>query len=246
MAVRQWRASAPLRAEVAARRLILSEFCRLSFLPSSPVRHDLLRDWPCVEEVAMTMIVRVFATFALLTLCACTTVSTTNPIGIAKGAVEDAKLMGSWRFIPANDKDSKDPKDVAFAFFVTQPNGVHGLLVLPGENEWWEAEIVIGKAGANGMLNVRPAQKNGEPVEGTDKLEGYFPLRYSAGADGTISLFLWTEDALKDAIEKKQVAGTVANGAITLTAAPDALDAFFSTAAPDIFSEPYATLAPLK
>jgi hypothetical protein len=188
-----------------------------------------------------TMLRVVALTIALAALGACTTVSTHHPIGIANGEANDTSIMGSWKFI------SKDMNDTAFAFILSQPaGGIRGVLVVASENEWWEAEIVAGKAGDHGMLNVRPLRKNGDPVEGGDKIEGYYPLRYSVGADGNIALFLWSDDAMKDAVRQGRIAGTATASGIVLTAESKELDAFFAQMAPVIFPMPYATLERMK
>jgi hypothetical protein len=192
----------------------------------------------------MNAIVRAFAlVIGLVCLSACTTVSTTNPIGIAAGEVSDARLLGSWKMIPP-DKDTKlDNKDEAFVFVLANvTGGLRSVILFPGDHDWYEAELIAGKAGEHGMLNLRPIQKNGVPATGADKIDGYYPMRYTVGADGSIALFLWSEAAMTSAIQSSRIAGTIDNMAITLTAEPQELDDFFSAAAPDIFSMPYATL----
>ena len=192
----------------------------------------------------MTLILRAAAlTMALTLLAACASVTTINPIGVSKGEVGDDRLMGSWKFIPSN----KDAKEEAYAFLLSrETGGITGLIVIPSDNEWWEAEVVAGKTGDHPMLNVRPLKKNGVDIEGGDKIEGYFPLRYSVGADGNIALFMSSQDAMKDAVQQGRIAGRASTADIVLTAKPDALDSFFADMAPVIFSEPYATLERVK
>jgi hypothetical protein len=192
----------------------------------------------------MNLLLRAAAlTIALTLLAACASVTTVNPIGVSKGEVSDDRLMGSWKFIPS----SKDVKGEAYAFLLArETGGISGLVVISSENEWWEADLVAGKAGDHSLLNVRPLKKNGVDVEGGDKIEGYFPLRYSVGADGNITLFIWSPDAMKDAVQQGRIAGRASTTDIVLTAKPDELDAFFANMAPVIFSEPYATLERVK
>lgn len=186
-------------------------------------------------------ILRAIAVLALAMLSACASVTTNHPIGIAHGAVNDERILGAWTFVP------NDPSNgTASAFILKQGQGLSALLVITSENEWWEADIVPGKAGQHNMLNVRPLLKNGEPVKDGDKIEGYYPLRYIAGAEESISLFLWSEDELRAAIRNKRIAGSETDGRIVLTADPGALDAFFATEAESLFAVPYAMLTKPK
>lgn len=187
------------------------------------------------------IILRAIAVLALAILAACAAVTSNNPIGIARGAVSDARILGAWTFVP------NDPSNgTASAFILKQEQGLRALLVITSENEWWEADIVPGKAGQYGILNLRPLLKNGEPVKDGDRIEGYYPLRYAACVDGNISLFLWSEDELRTAVRNKRIAGSETDGRIVLTAEPDALDAFFATEAESLFAVPYATLTKPK
>ena len=142
------------------------------------------------------------------------------------------------------DKDKDlSKKDEAYVFVLSrETGGLRGVFLIPSDNDWFEAEVIAGKAGEHGMLNVRLLTKNGEPLQGGDKIDGFYPLRYTVGADGSVALFLWSEDALKAAIQSGRIAGSVDNMAITLTAEPKQLDDFFAAAALDIFLTPYATL----
>lgn len=187
------------------------------------------------------IILRAIAMLALAMLAACASVTTNHPIGIAHGAVSDERILGSWTLVP-NDLSN----GTASAFILKQGQSLRGLLVITSESEWWEADIVPGKAGQHSILNVRPLLKNGEPVKDGDRIEGYYPLRYTAGADGNISLFLWSEDELRTAIRNKRIAGSETAGRIVLTAEPDALDTFFATEAESLFAVPYATLTKPK
>jgi hypothetical protein len=187
------------------------------------------------------IILRAVAVLALAMLAACASVTSNHPIGIAHGAVSDERILGAWTLVP-NDTSN----GTASAFILKQGQGLRALLVITSENEWWEADIVPGKVGQHGMLNLRPLLKNGEPVKDGDRIEGYYPLRYTAGADGSISLFLWSEDELRTAVRNKRIAGSETAGRIVLTAEPDALDAFFAAEAESLFAVPYATLIKSK
>ncbi len=186
-------------------------------------------------------ILRAIAVLAVAMLAACGGVTSNHPIGIAHGAVSDERLLGAWTLVP------NDPSNgTASAFILKQGQALRALLVITGDNEWWEADIVPGKAGQYGMLNLRPILKNREPVKDGDKIDGYYPLRYTAGTDGNISLFLWSEDELRTAVRNKRIAGSETASRIVLTAEPDALDAFFATEAESLFAVPYATLTKPK
>ena len=187
----------------------------------------------------MLAIVAICATFAL---AACTTVSTDNPIGVSAGAVEDARLAGNWKVVPA-----KDSTDEAYIFLMPRDAGAYeGLLVIASEKEWWAGDVVAGRTGMATMLNIRPRLKNGETPPNNDVPQGYFPLRYEVGADGQLNLFIWSADALKEAVEQGRIAGAIDKGDIRITADSRTLDTFFAETAPAIFSVPYATLERLK
>ena len=143
--------------------------------------------------------------FVLVLTSACATVSTINPIGIANGEVMDGALLGAWKFVP---KDTVGKDEAAFAFVLSrEPGKLAGLMIIPDDNEWWEAEVVVGQAGQYRMLNVKPLKKNDEPPEGSEKTDGYLPLRYEVAADGSINLFMWSEDSLKEAVQHGNISG---------------------------------------
>jgi hypothetical protein len=184
---------------------------------------------------------RAIAGLALAMLAACTSVTTNYPIGVAQGPVNDERILGAWTFVPKDNSNG-----AATAFILKQDSGHSGLLVIASENEWWEADIVPGKTGPHAMLNVRPRAKNGMPLAQGDKIDGYYPLRYTASADGNIALFLGSADTLSAAVRDKRIQGTESDGKIVLTAMPGALDAFFGQEAEAMFAEPYATLIRTK
>ena len=192
----------------------------------------------------MNTVFNIFALALLSLLAACTSVVTENPIGISNGTVLDMRIFGAWK-VMTPDQNSKDE---AYVFVLPHENApIEGMLVVFSDRDWWTSDLVLGKAGAHEMLNVKVLLKNGRPIEAKDMPSGYFPLRYVVNADGSIQLYRWTEETVKNAIERGAIAGTIVSGSdIRITADPKALDGFFATSAPSMFAEPFGTLVPLK
>ena len=192
----------------------------------------------------MNAILRAFALALLSMLAACTSVVTENPIGISNGTVSDLRIVGAWKAMtPENNS-----KDEAYVFVLPhEKTPLEGMLVVQSDRDWWTSDLVLGKAGAHTMINVKVLLKNRVPVSAKDMPAGYFPLRYVVNADGSIQLFIWTAETVKNAIESGAIAGTLVSASdIRITAEPKALDTFFAASAATVFAEPFGTLVRLK
>jgi hypothetical protein len=77
----------------------------------------------------MNILLRALAvSLTLFALASCTTVTTLNPIGIAKGEVMDERLLGAWNFRPS---DAAAKNENAFTFvLLRESGGLSGLMVI--------------------------------------------------------------------------------------------------------------------
>jgi hypothetical protein len=179
----------------------------------------------------------------LALLCGCTT--TDNPIGISGGAQVDARLVGGWKGVFADQYSDKVKYQVVF---LPGEKGALAAIVagwtLEG-GQWAVYEVVAGRAGDHTVLNMRSVIENGAPARETS---AYIPSLYRFEPDGSLRLFMLSEQAVADAIQSGRLAGTMGTGQLAtnrITADPQSLDDFFAEAAPALFTEPYAVLQPI-
>lgn len=204
----------------------------------------------------MNITLRAFAFFvAISILGGCTTVTTDHPIGMSGGTQWDARLIGGWKVVPADQK-----MQPFYAFFLPRKEGGLQAMIVgwdktnPNDSGWETFEILTGKAGDHLVINGRPLLDNGEPAKSMPAGSGYWPLLYRFEADGTVNMFTWGTgdaiDAIKNAIRTGRITGTIEehgqSSDIRITAEPQSLDAFFDAAAPMLFTELFATLQPIN
>lgn len=168
-------------------------------------------------------LILIVATGAIL--AACTTVTTTNPVGTSGGAQTDSRLLGTW--LATGPKQEK-----FYIFFMPRPAeqgyDMQGVGVGPAQGEekgsWSVMAVTTGKVGDVRFLNGRLLFDSGKAADRTD----YFPVVYRL--DGKKLTFLLLDPkAAKAAVEAREIAGTVAeNGDVVITAAPAALDAYMA------------------
>ena len=99
----------------------------------------------------------------LALLCGCTT--TDNPIGISGGAQVDARLVGGWKGVFADQYSDKVKYQVVF---LPGEKGALSAIVAgwtPEGGQWAVYEVVAGKAGDHTVLNMRSVIENGAPPE---------------------------------------------------------------------------------
>ena len=200
----------------------------------------------------MNMILRAIAVTALSMLAACTTVTTDNPIGVSAGAGNDMRLLGGWKAVQFG-KDVATPSknnEAAYAFFMPKKDGELQAIVAmtstdPDDNDWMTFDILTGQAGDHAVMSVRRALDNGEAVK--DQPPGYQPVLYRLGADGNLSLFMISDDAVRNAIQTGRIAGEMENNNIRITSDSQTLDSFVSEAGPMLFEpEPLVVFERLK
>jgi hypothetical protein len=174
---------------------------------------------------------------AALIVAACLPVTTKTPIGTTVGFKSDPALVGIWKGHGKND--SKD----GYLTFMNNGDGTMTALLFSrdeDEGEWTTYTLQGAKLGDNRILNARAALKNGKPVEG-EEARAIMPLLYRFEKDGSLSLSLLDEKAVKDAIRAGRLKGEVGEGDAgdaRITEEPAALDAFFaSDEAGKMFSE---------
>ncbi|HEX4861884.1 MAG TPA: hypothetical protein VFV07_11645 [Rhizomicrobium sp.] len=169
---------------------------------------------------------------AALLLAACLPVTSDNPVGSTTGFKPDPALVGLWKG-HGEDKNNKDEKDAYFAFLRGEDGDMTAVLITPEKesDDWGSYEVQVATLGANHIMNVRGATKNGKPV--TDEMDReIIPMRYDIGKDGKLTLSLLDDKATTAAIKAGRIKGTVHEGSENdchITASPKELDTFFST-----------------
>lgn len=188
---------------------------------------------------------RVGIPFAVsLAVAACLPVTSKSPLGTTAGYKADPRLAGLW-------KSTSDESAPYFAFF-PQPDGSTKAIMLepasPGDKGGWTVfDVRSTTLGSDRYMDASAIEDDGKPPE--QKLD-HIPVRYSVGADGSLTLTLMDEDAVKDAISAGKIAGQVEpgkSGDVVLTATPAALDAFLeSPAGRALFNKPLVVLSRVK
>jgi len=185
-----------------------------------------------------------FALIAALAATACLPVASKSPIGSTQGFVIDPSLIGTWKGAANGEKVAS-----YFHFLPGRENTIMAVVVTPpGDDDqggWGAFALQTVKLGSNYFMNAQEVSDNGQVA--TDKTaQNTTPLLYKIGDDGKLTLYMLDEKATAAAIKAGKIAGTVEPGDygdVTLTADPEALDAFFQT--PEglaLFTEPFAVL----
>ena len=181
--------------------------------------------------------------FAAFLAAACYPVTTSNPIGTTAGFNADPGLAGLWRAEMAKTKD----ETVYFHFLPMQDGSFKVVIVSGGEKldgDWSVVRVTGANLGGHNFLNAEMVFNNGEKEDNSTR--GKVPLLYRKESDGRISLYLVSEQAAKDAIQRGDIAGIIEAGDfgdVTITAEPDDLDKYFaSDEGAGLFAEKFATL----
>jgi hypothetical protein len=162
---------------------------------------------------------QLFAVGLAAALAACA--SSKVPIGTANGPVDDARLVGTWM---TTDPEHPENRMIAYGFAGKTAGTMQGLFVIPpGQHEkpgWGSFDVVVGRIGNVGFLNVREITENGEAArEGHD--QAYTPAMYTLDAD-TLTVRVLDYERIKEAIAKGEIVGEGG----TISAAQPALDAY--------------------
>ncbi len=176
---------------------------------------------------------------ALLALCGCYP-TTREAIGISKGVASDPALMGTWQGHVTGDQG------ITYLFFLTHPpEPEQAMIVRVGDGkdpgEWSSFSIVLGKAGANTILNA--VFENGSLPR--DENEDYTPLLYRFEPDGALHLYLMNSLAAEDAVRANRLGGEVVSAGktadVTLTGDPQIIDEYFAANATKLFTVDFGT-----
>ena len=189
--------------------------------------------------------VRIFAALALaLAASACLPVASKSPIGSTQGFVIDPSLIGTWKGTANGGKVAS-----WFHFLPGRDNTVMAVVITPASEDdsggWGAFALQTVKLGSNYFMNAQEVSDNGN-VAGDKTAQNPTPLLYKIGDDGKLTLYMLDEKATAAAIKAGKIAGTVEPGDygdVTITADPDALDAFFQT--PEgvaLFTQQFAVL----
>lgn len=180
---------------------------------------------------------------AALLAAACYPVTTTVPVGTSAGFTADPNLAGLWRAEMAQS----DNEIVYFHFLPMEDGSFKVVIVSGGEKlggEWNVVRVTEANLGGRNFLNAEMVFSNGKKEAPSS--HGTVPLLYRTESDGRIALFLVSEDAAKDAIQRGDVAGTIEPGDfgdVKITAEADDLDKYFgSDDGAALFTQKFATL----
>lgn len=177
----------------------------------------------------MTMFARVAAlvTAAFLAGCYPTIV---QPIGSTAPTATDARLLGGWKAMPKDKKDSP-----TYVFFLQRKEGLEALMVgaptAGDDGGWMSFAVTGGKLGGNNFLNGRTLLDDGQPSK--DPSKDYTPVFYRFDGKNTLHLYVLGTDAIEAAITKGQIKGEVKKNSfgddVRITADAKAVDAFFAS-----------------
>lgn len=184
-------------------------------------------------------------------LAGCIPVTTKSPVGSTAGLKTDPQLVGAWYGQVNEDKDNAN-----IAFFPTDKGMVGILIGIPaskngsgGSGSYTSYAVTTAQLGRYRYINAQALIDDGK-VAGGAQANDSFPVLYELRDNDTLTLSIVDEDAAKSAIKAGKIAGTVENGNygdVALTAAPKALDAFFSSpAGRALFVKPLLVLHRVK
>jgi hypothetical protein len=177
---------------------------------------------------------------AALIVAACLPVTTSHPIGSTAGIGSDRDLSGIWK-----GRGQDQDKDGYIVFMDNGDDTMTAIVFSPEDKggDWESYTLQTARLGTHRYMNARPALKNGKPVDGGEA-KVIFPLLYTI-ANGTLTLSLIDDDAAKAAIAAGRIEGTVDPGDmgdVHITAAPAALDAYFTAEGTTLFRKTLLTL----
>lgn len=192
----------------------------------------------------MTAIELAFALGVALLAAACLPVTTEAPLGTTVASGMASPLLGTWKGQAGDDEGGPS----YFHILPAADGAATVLAVMPAHGKdtggWSEFAVRATTLGSYRYLNVRSISSDGKPA-GKDEAARNIPVLYKI-RHGTLTLYLIGEKAAKDAIESGRIEGTIEPGDygdMTLTAAPEKLDAFFASKdGAMLFTEKLATL----
>jgi hypothetical protein len=183
------------------------------------------------------------AFYAVFLTAACYPVTTSSPIGTSAGFSADPALAGLWRAEMAQSTG----ETVYFHFLPAQDGSFKVVMVSSSEKldgDWSVARVTAANVGDHHFLNAELVFSDDKRQDNSAR--GTVPLFYRVEKDGRVSLFLMSEDAAKNAIQRGLVAGTIEPGNlgdVSITADADNLDKFFgSDDGAALFTQKFATL----
>src|SRR5512146_3306408 len=169
---------------------------------------------------------RTLAALALFVLAACYPPTTSQPVGTTVGFKSDPSLIGLWLASPDPDNHRS-----YYYHFLDAKDGAMFAVLVPDRgtaNDVMMFKLKTARFGKFGYLNVRPMM---DPEhEAPDQPPGTIPVLYRFEAKGRLAIYLTDEDATKDAIRARKIAGTAATsgtGDAVITADGVTLDKFF-------------------
>ena len=183
-----------------------------------------------------------FAVF--LAAAACLPVTSKSPLGTTAGYKADPQLAGMW-------KSASDQSAPWFAFFPQPDGSTKAVMIEPASQSdkggWMVFDLRTTTLGSDRYMDASVIEDDGKPpAQALD----HIPVLYSFGADGSLTLTVMDEDAVKDAISAGKIAGQAEpgqTGDVVLTATPAALDAFLeSPGGRALFKKPLVTLSRVK
>lgn len=158
-----------------------------------------------------------------LAVAACLPVTSKSPIGTTAGYKVDPQLAGMW-------KATSDKSAPYFAFFPQADGSTKAVMLEPAtqgdKGGWMVFDVRTTTLGSDRYMDASAVEDDGKPPA---QAMDHIPVLYGFGADGSLTLTVMDEDALKDAISAGKIAGQVEpgqTGDVVLTATPAALDAF--------------------
>jgi len=188
-------------------------------------------------------VLRGLVALCAVALAACYPVTTSAPVGTSVGFSADPNLAGLWRAEMAQSKD-----EVVYFHFLPMQDGSFNVVIVSGgqklDGDWSVVRVKSAALGERNFLNAEMVFNNGNKEE--NGARGTIPLFYRTESDGRISLFIVSEQAAKDAIQRGKIAGSIEPGDfgdVKITADPDVLDKYFgSDEGAALFTEKFATL----
>jgi hypothetical protein len=194
----------------------------------------------------MHLVFRISAAVILAAaLSSCLPVTSSSPLGTTVTTKPDPQLTGLW-------KGKIGSAANAYLTFYPARDGTMKIILLApptadDEGGWMIFEARPVALGGNTYLDARAVDDGGKPPD--PKLT-HVPVLYRVNGDGLLAVYLIDEEAARNAVDKRTIAGTIEPGDfgdVTLTAAPAALDAFFaSDAGRALFTKPLGILQRAK
>jgi len=177
----------------------------------------------------MNWIGKAAAAAGVLFLAGCLPVTSKAPLGTTTGLGADAALYGTWK---GHSPDAQDAHDGYFHFMKAKDGSITAAVILAagGDDDGWTIfHVQTAVLGKHHFINAVETFDKDAAAEGRMQ-NANIPLLYVVKGR-RLTLYLLDEDKAKAAIKAGKLAGTVEpgeDGDVTLTAEPEALDAFMA------------------